>query len=144
MSAISQSSRPSVLARVTRAIARITGPLARPLAGRRWLPLWAVVRHRGRRSGRAYAVPVAIRASDDAFTIPLPWGSETQWLRNVLVAGACTVRWRGGYHGATAPRVIGAEEAIPVFHPVQRVILRAGGVRSFLRLSRMEPGSRPA
>jgi deazaflavin-dependent oxidoreductase (nitroreductase family) len=143
MSAISQSSGPSALARVTRAIARITGPLARPLAGRRWLPLWAVVRHRGRRSGRAYAVPVAIRASEGASTIPLPWGRETQWLRNVLAAGGCTVRWRGGDHGATAPRVIGADEAIPVFHPVQRAILRAGGVRSFLRLSRMEPGSRP-
>ena len=33
MSSISQSSGPSVLARVTRAAARITGPLARPLAG---------------------------------------------------------------------------------------------------------------
>ncbi len=143
MSANSQSPGPSVLARVTRATARATGPLARPIAGRRLLPLWAVVHHRGRRSGRAYAIPIAIRASDDAFTIPLPWGTETQWLRNVQAAGGCTIRWRGIDHTATAPRMIGAEEAIPAFHPVQRMILRVGGVGSFLRLSRTEAGTRP-
>ena len=46
------------------------------VAGRRLFPLWAVIHHRGRRTGRPYAVPVAIRASPDAFTIPLPWGDR--------------------------------------------------------------------
>jgi hypothetical protein len=34
-------------------MARLTAPMARVLAGRRGFPLWAVVRHRGRKTGRA-------------------------------------------------------------------------------------------
>jgi deazaflavin-dependent oxidoreductase (nitroreductase family) len=119
-----------------RAVARITAPLSRPLAGRRFLPLWAIVHHRGRRSGRSYAVPVAIRASDDAFTIPLPWGENSQWVRNVLAAGECTIRWRGSDHHASAPRVIPLAEGASAFHPVQRAILGVAGVRLLLRAGR--------
>jgi deazaflavin-dependent oxidoreductase (nitroreductase family) len=99
---------------------------------------WPTVQHRGRRSGRAYAIPVAVRPSTDASTIALPWGTETQWLRNVLAAGGCTLRWRGGDHLATDPRVIGAAEAADAFSPIQRALLRAVGVRSFLRLRRAD------
>ncbi|MGH2381706.1 MAG: hypothetical protein ACRDG7_10860 [Candidatus Limnocylindria bacterium] len=136
MSTIPGPSPASGLARLTRAIARTTAPLSRPLAGRRSLPLWAVLHHRGRRSGRAYAVSVAIRASDDTFTIALPWGDRTEWLRNVLAAGGCTIRWKGTDHLATQPSVIGIAEAGPAFSRVQRSILHAAGVRSFLRLRR--------
>ena len=139
MSAAARSDRPSHAARVTRAIARATAPLSRPLAGRRAFPLWAVVHHRGRQSGRAYALPIAIRASADSFTIPLPWGSETHWLRNVVAAGGCTIRWRGREHAAVAPRVIGFEIAADAFHPLQRSVMRVAGIESFLRLRRVEP-----
>ena len=139
MSAVTHPTRPSTFARLMRRLGRSTAPISRPLAGRRLFPLWALLHHRGRRSGRAYATPVAIRASNDAFTIALPWGTETQWLRNVLAAGGCTIRWRGTDHRATDPRVIGATEAADAFNPIQRAILRAVGVRSFLRLRRADP-----
>ena len=119
-----------------RSLARTTAPLSRPLAGRRFFPLWAIVRHRGRRTGHDYEIPVAIRASDESFTIALPWGDQTQWVRNVLAAGGCTIRWRGEDHRTTEPVVIGVEEAGSAFSPAQRAILRAAGVRSFLRLRR--------
>jgi deazaflavin-dependent oxidoreductase (nitroreductase family) len=127
---------PSAFARLTRAVARVTAPVSRSLAGHRFFPLWAIVHHRGRRSGRAYAVPVAIRVSDDAFTIALPWGERTQWVRNVIAAGECSIRWRGADHPASAPRLTGFDEASAAFHPAQLAILRAAGVRTFLRLSR--------
>jgi deazaflavin-dependent oxidoreductase (nitroreductase family) len=136
VSTVTQARSPSVAARVTRAMAKVTAPLSRPLAGRGFFPLWAIVNHRGRRSGRAYAIPVAIRVSSDTFTIPLPWGEQTQWLRNVLAANGCVIRWRSVDHAATAPRVIGLEEAADAFHPIQRAVMRAAGIRSFLRLQR--------
>lgn len=136
--AAANSVRPSALARVTRAIARSTAPLSRPMAGRRIIPLWAVVHHRGRRSGRAYAVPVAIRVHGDVLTIPLPWGDETQWVRNVVAAAGCTIRWNGRDIAATDPRVIGWEEASDAFHPIQQAVMRAAGVGSALRLRRVE------
>ena len=141
MSAVTHPTPPSTFARLMRRLGRSTAPVTRPLAGRRLFPLWAVLHHRGRRSGRAYATPVAIRASRDAFTIALPWGTETQWLHNVLAAGGCTIRWRGADHRATEPRVIGVTEAADAFSPIQRAILRAVGVRSFLRLCRGGPSS---
>jgi hypothetical protein len=136
MSTLTYPAPPSGLSRAMRSLARATAPLSRPLAGRRFFPLWAIVRHRGRRSGHDYEIPVAIRASDEAFTIALPWGDQTQWVRNVLDADGCTIRWWGDDHPTTEPVVIGAEEAGSAFSPAQRAILRAAGVRSFLRLRR--------
>ena len=139
MSAVTQPTPPSTFSRLMRRLGRSSAALTRPFAGRRFFPLWAVLHHRGRRSGRAYATPVAIRASSDALTIALPWGAETQWLHNVLAAGGCTIRWRGTDHRATDPRLIGMAEAADAFSPIQRAILRAAGVRSFLRLRRSDP-----
>jgi deazaflavin-dependent oxidoreductase (nitroreductase family) len=119
---------------ISRAVARATAPLSRPLAGRRFFPLWAVLRHRGRRTGRLYAVPVAVRATTDEVVIALPWGDSTQWLRNVLAAGSCSMRWRGEDRGLIEPAVVDYADAAAAFTPVQRWILRIAGVERFLRL----------
>jgi deazaflavin-dependent oxidoreductase (nitroreductase family) len=129
--------RPSRTVEVLRAISRATAPVSRPLAGHRFLPLWAVLRHRGRRTGREFAIPVAIRVTDEAFVIALPFGERTQWVRNVVEAGGCAIRWRAADHVATDPAIIGYDEAAPAFAPVQRWILRRAGVSRFIRLSRL-------
>jgi len=129
--------RPSLLGRITRALARATNPLWKPMAGRRALPLWAVVHHRVRLSSRSYAIPVAVRATPEAFVIALPWGDATQWVRNVQAAGGCTVTWRGRDHRADAPEILGRTEAAPAFNGWQRVLLRIGRVQQFLRLHRV-------
>jgi deazaflavin-dependent oxidoreductase (nitroreductase family) len=136
MSATTPNRSPSLGARITRSIARLTAPIARPIAGRRFFPLWAVIHHRGRRSGRAYAIPVAVHVSGDSFTIPLPWGEETQWLRNVVAANSCRVRWRGADHVGDAPRIVAFDDAPDAFRAPHRSLMRASGVRSFLRLRR--------
>ena len=103
---------------------RVTAPIAMALSGHRWFPLLAVVHHRGRRSGTAYATPVAVvpTESTDVFLIGLPWGPKTNWARNVLAAGDATVTWKGRDHVATAPRMIDAMDAAalakPLFRPV--------------------------
>ncbi|MEU4420818.1 hypothetical protein AB0F81_09335 [Actinoplanes sp. NPDC024001] len=76
--------------------ARATAPAVRILAGRRGIPVWAVVHHRGRVSGRDLRVPIAVVATPDHFVINLPWGPRTNWVRNVIAAGGCTIRWKGG------------------------------------------------
>jgi deazaflavin-dependent oxidoreductase (nitroreductase family) len=95
--------------------ARATAPVVRVLAGRRWLPIWGVVHHRGRVSGRELAVPVAITTAPGLFVINLPWGAHTNWVRNVLAAGHCTIRWRGADHKADEPRIIDAAAARPFY-----------------------------
>lgn len=117
--------------------ARATAPLARALAGRRGLPLWAVVHHVGRRSGRALTVPVAVRATPEAFLVALPWGPGTNWARNVLAAGGATVRWKGADHRVDRPEVIGPDAARPYFGRVMWAVAeRVIGADSFLLLHR--------
>ena len=51
------------------------------------LPPWAVILHRGRRSGRAYRTPLlAFRRGDD-LAIALLYGEESDWLRNLRANG---------------------------------------------------------
>ncbi|WIM92671.1 hypothetical protein ACTOB_004624 [Actinoplanes oblitus] len=99
-------------------VARATAPAVRVLAGRRFFPLWAVVQHRGRVSGRALSVPVAVVATPDVIVINLPWGARTNWVRNVLAAGSCTLRWKGRTHQLDRPEIIGAAAARPYYSPV--------------------------
>ena len=96
-------------------LARATAPAVRVLAGRRWFPLWAVVHHRGRVTGRDLAVPIAVVATPDSFLVNLPWGARTNWVRNVQTAGGCTIRWRGADHRVTRPRILDAAAARPYY-----------------------------
>ena len=132
--------RPSRLARALLRIVRITGVVSRPLSGRRLFPLWAIVYHRGRRSGRLLAAPVAVRATRDGFVIALPF-EGAQWFRNVLAAGDCVVRWKGVDHPAAEPRIIDWVAARSAFNPFQRLVMQATRVDRYLLLRRtVAPG----
>jgi hypothetical protein len=122
-----------------RSAGRLTAPLSRQLAGRRMFPLWAVMKHCGRRSGRHYAIPVAVGVTPAAFFVPMPWGEGTQWARNVMAAGGCTLRWRARDHVVTDPAVVGLADAGEAFKPWQRALMKALGVQAFMRLRR-DPG----
>ncbi|MGN6205000.1 nitroreductase family deazaflavin-dependent oxidoreductase [Humibacter sp.] len=101
-------------------------PVARSLAGRRWFPLWAVVHHRGRRSGADYATPVAVvpTADKSLILIGLPWGTTTNWARNVVAADGATITWKGRDQSTTAPRIVDAAEASALAKPLFRFVLR--------------------
>jgi deazaflavin-dependent oxidoreductase (nitroreductase family) len=111
MNETSEQSRPPE-ARVgggpPRRLANATAPVARALAGRRWVPLWALIRHRGRRSGTAYETPIAVVPTADAsiVMIGLPWGAKTNWARNVVAAGGASLRWKGRDVELRHPRIV--------------------------------------
>ena len=105
-------------------IARATAPVVRRLAGSRWFPMWAVVHHRGRVTGRSLTVPITPNATADGFVINLPWGARTNWVRNVIAAGGCTIRWKGRDHRLVDPRIIDAAAARPHYSRVAWAIAR--------------------
>ena len=104
-------------------------PLTIPLTHRR-LTRFAIVEHRGRRSGRTFRTPVEVRrAMDGGFIIPLTWGEETDWFRNVRAAGGCTLHWHGKLYTLLNPEIVFGPEARSAFHPVERFLLKLVGVR---------------
>ena len=127
--------RPSRFGEMARQLGRISAPLSRPLAGRRFITIWAVIRYRGRRSGKEYSAPIAIGATKESFVIPLPFAGA-QWALNVLAAGEAVIRWNGGEHWATHPEVIDGAEAAKAFGPIPRLGIKVLGLDRFLRLRR--------
>lgn len=117
-----------------RTLARVTAPLARPLAGRRFFPLWAVLHTRGRRSGRELAIPIVVRRTPDGFVAPLPFGDGTQWVKNVVAAGGCALTWAGEDRALVQPEVVGFDQVADLFSPFQRWALPRIGAHRFIRL----------
>ncbi len=113
-------------------LVRLTNPIMLPLAGHRWNPIFAVVHHRGRRSGRRYATPVAARRVPGGFVISLSFGAQVDWHRNLAAAGDGTIVWRGSSYRIAAPVRIDAGVALASFHPVQRAALRLAGIDGFV------------
>jgi deazaflavin-dependent oxidoreductase (nitroreductase family) len=130
---------PSRLVRMTVGpMTKILNPVIRRLAGRPHFRMAALIRHVGRRSGRRYETPAGARLSGNTFVIPLTFGSESDWSRNVRAAGGCSIRLNGVDYEATAPEVVSAAEAGPAvrsaFGPVVRASFRLLGIRQFLLL----------
>ena len=114
--------------------ARATGRLALPFAGKRWNPIFSVVRHTGRRSGRIFNTPVAARRVAGGFIVALAFGSTAHWYRNLVAARGGVIRWRGTDRSVGAPETVAAEAALAVFLPVQRAGLRAADIEGYVFL----------
>ena len=63
-------------------------------AGSTRLPA-ALIKHTGRSSGRAYATPLRAYPTDEGFLIALGYGSDLDWVRNVLGSGRAELVSRG-------------------------------------------------
>ncbi len=118
------------------ALVKATAPVAKALAGKRFFPLWAVVTHRGRKSGTVYSVPVAVLPTDTTFVIGLPWGERTNWAQNVLAAGGATIRWKGVDYTATEPRIVGKDVAVAAAKGLERAIISRGSFPAFIEVQR--------
>lgn len=93
---------PRVVARANR---HVLNPLMRRVAGH--LPLFGLLTHVGRRSGKAYTIPVNVfRDGKHGYRVALTYGRDAQWVRNVLAAGGCTLRTRGRVIELAEPRLI--------------------------------------
>ena len=87
----------AVLDRIREANKRWLNPAMLYLAGR---PHWYAsrVEHVGRRSGRPYATPVVAVPVEGGLVIPLPYGPDVDWCRNLRAAGGGTVVRHGRRH----------------------------------------------
>src|SRR5436190_11224175 len=75
-----------------------------------YLPPWAMIVHKGRKSGREFRTPVLAWRFGDTLGVVLYYGAESDWLRNVLAAGQAQVIRRGQTLRLTRPRIVPASD----------------------------------
>ena len=115
---------------------RIVNPVTRRFAG--WLPGFGLLTHVGRTSGRAYTTPINVFRRGRHHLFALTYGSDVQWVKNVLAAGGCTLRTRGADvpargsradHRPVAPIAAAARAAVPAADAGDRGAPPPGGRR---------------
>ena len=92
---------PNALARFNKVV---TNPIQRTWAPR--LAPFAIVEHLGRKSGKAYRIPVVAWVDGDRLTIILAYGRNTDWVRNVQAAGNFGLIRKNERYRVTGPRVV--------------------------------------
>jgi deazaflavin-dependent oxidoreductase (nitroreductase family) len=125
---------PRAFARFNRTVAN---PVMRLAAGR--LPPFAIIRHRGRVTGRDYATPVLAFGTNDGLVFGVLYGTSSDWVNNLLVAGRAEVKRRGEAHQYEQPRLIGRDEGMRLVPPIVRGPFRLLGVRNFVGLTGSPP-----
>jgi deazaflavin-dependent oxidoreductase (nitroreductase family) len=76
-----------------------------------YLPPLAVIVHKGRTSGREYRTPVTAFRSGDRLIVGLPYGADTDWVRNLLAEERGGVERLGRVRRIGRPRVLTAADA---------------------------------
>jgi deazaflavin-dependent oxidoreductase (nitroreductase family) len=132
---------PPVLNTVRR-LSRATKGFVLPSAGTAGNTV-SVVHHVGRTTGRAYETPIGAVPTDDGFVIALPYGPNTDWLKNVLARGQATIVHDGTSHAVDRPEVIALEEVALTFSPNDQRAHRWFGIQDCLRVRLAEPSSPP-
>jgi deazaflavin-dependent oxidoreductase (nitroreductase family) len=111
-----------------------------------WLPGFAIIGYRGRTSGKRYRTPMNIFRRGDSYVFALTYGSDVQWVRNVLAAGKADLEIRNRTIPLTDPELFvdPVRRLMPL--PV-RLVLGLMRVSEFLRMRIVEanaPASRQA
>ena len=70
--------------------------------------------------------------------IPLTFGNQSDWSKNVRAAGGCSIRVDGQDYTATDPEFVDRAGAGPLlrsaFGPMERASFRLLGIKQYLRL----------
>ena len=116
MSCVRDPFMPTWLTKVNK---RVVNPIQGLWAPR--LAPWALVIHRGRRSGAEYRTPVLAARSGSSLYVALFYGSGAQWVRNVRAAGGGEVIRRGRRQRIENVRIV----RDPAAEPLPRAIRAA-------------------
>jgi deazaflavin-dependent oxidoreductase (nitroreductase family) len=120
--------------RAVRFVAAFVNPIVLRVAGRRWMPVVGILRHRGRRSGRMYATPIGMRPLGDSFVIPRTFSDNAAWYLNIKAAGGATVKYLGRTYELDDPEVVDYATAKPAFPRYELLQFRLIGINEYVRL----------
>src|SRR5215468_12086124 len=84
------------------------------------LPPWAVILHRGRKSGHPYRTPLFAFRRDRTLVIALLYGHESDWLRNLRADGGGQVVRAGRTYAVGPPDVVDTNASGPLLERLSR------------------------
>lgn len=113
--------------------------LRRGLAGGRVSEI-GTLEHFGRRSGLRRLTPVHPEPTTEGFRVLVPLGPQSQWARNVLVAGHCRLHLHGQVFDLDEPVMVVAAEAEDLPWVVRRLMATLGFEYLYLRTFATRPG----
>ena len=117
-----------------------TNPLMGTFA---WLvPPMAVIHHVGRKSGREYRAPVVAFRSADGFVVPMTYGRDVDWGRNIVKAHGCELARMGRRYRLRNPRIVDGVDAYPHLPVGVRAVLKAANLPGFVLLDLQPKKSR--
>jgi deazaflavin-dependent oxidoreductase (nitroreductase family) len=110
----------------------VTNPVLGTIA---WLvPPLAVVHHVGRKSGRPYRTPVVAFRGAAGFVIPMTYGRDVDWARNLVAARGCELERMGSRVRLRNPRIVDLRAAEPRLPAPARPFFRAANLPGFVLL----------
>lgn len=98
----------------------------------------SVIGHVGRTSGTPYETPIGAVEIEDGFVVALPYGTNPDWLKNVLSAGSAIMVYEGDRYVVDHPEVVPAAVANAYFSSNDQRTHRLFGIDDFLLLRRTE------
>lgn len=120
----------------------VINPIVLSIAGRPGMP-HGMVRHIGRSSGRVYTTPVLVHKANHHFIIPLTYGVDTDWSRNVRETGHAVVVTGGHAYRVIKPEVVDYHVVRGVLPRWMDAFQRAVQTDKVLRLSRASSSPEP-
>jgi deazaflavin-dependent oxidoreductase (nitroreductase family) len=129
------------LPRFLRQVNRVfTNPLLGTMA---WLvPPLALVYHVGRKSGRRYQTPVVAFCSRRHVVIPMTYGRDVDWARNLLSARGGELVQIGRHVRFRRPCIVGGDAAYALLPPGIRTALRAADLPGYVLADVESPNAR--
>lgn len=94
----------------------------------------SALHHLGRKTGTPYSTPVYATPIPDGFIIPLSYGTDMDWLKNVMADGTARLDFHGVSHHTESPEIIPASVAESYIPRALYNRMRYYGIDYFLQL----------
>jgi deazaflavin-dependent oxidoreductase (nitroreductase family) len=119
---------------------RLANPVFLRLAGSR---PWGISRfeHRGRRSGALYATPLWALPSNGGFVLAMPYGAESDWVKNLLARGEADLVRNDVRYRVDQPRVVPVAATGATLPLRMRALTSLLDIQNVMRVDIAPPGS---
>jgi deazaflavin-dependent oxidoreductase (nitroreductase family) len=106
-------------------------------AGHR-LSVFGLLKHTGRKSGKQYCTPVRLVKEGKSFIIPLTYGENSSWYKNLLSLNMIELGWQGKTYHVGNPELLELSQGNKKFPWISRVLFKRDGLEKFVKVTEID------